>query len=100
MPIISVSVDPRRDTSKAITTFLRAHDMTGRMQYLVGSAAQLGRTWAAWNVGSQKDAGNPEFVAHSALVYGISASGKVTTIYPADFKPADIAHDIPLLARR
>lgn len=70
------------------------------MQYLVGSAAQLGRTWAARNVRSQKDASNPEFVAHSALVYGISASGKVTTIYPADFKPADIAHDIPLLARR
>jgi protein SCO1/2 len=98
--IISVSVDPRGDTPKTVADFLRVHDMTGRMQYLLGSAKQLGRTWKAWNVGSEKDASSPEFVAHSALVYGISASGKLTTVYPANFKPADIAHDVPLLAKR
>jgi len=98
--IISVSVDPRGDTPKTVGDFLRVHDMTGRMQYLLGSARELGRTWKAWYVGSEKDASNPEFVAHSALVYGVSASGKLTTIYPANFKPADIAHDVPLLAKR
>jgi protein SCO1 len=98
--IISVSVDPRGDTPKTVADFLRVHDMTGRMLYLIGSATQLGRTWKAWNVGSEKDASSPEFVAHTALVYGISASGKLTTIYPANFKPADVAHDVPLLAKR
>lgn len=98
--IISVSVDPRGDTPKTVATFLRVRDMTGRMQYLLGSANTLGRTWKAWLVGSQKDVGHPEFVAHSALVYGVSASGKLMTIYPANFKPADIAHDAPLLATR
>jgi len=98
--VIAVSVDPRGDTPKAVADFLHVHEMTGRMEYLLGSARHLGRTWKAWNVGSQKDASNPEFVAHSALVYGVSASGKLTTIYPANFKPADIAHDVPLLARR
>ena len=72
--------------------------MTGQMQYLVGSAGQLAPVWKAWNVGSQQDATNPEFVAHSALVYGVSASGKLMTIYPANFKPADIVHDVPKLA--
>jgi protein SCO1/2 len=97
---IAVSVDPRGDTPKAVTTFLRQHDMTGRMQYLLGSRRQLARTWKAWNVGSQKDAQNPEFVAHSALVYGITASGKVATLYPANFKPSDVVHDVKLLAAR
>jgi cytochrome oxidase Cu insertion factor (SCO1/SenC/PrrC family) len=74
--------------------------MTGRMQYLLGSRTQLARTWKAWNVGSQKDVQNPEFVAHSALVYGITASGKLATLYPANFKPSDVVHDVSLLARR
>jgi protein SCO1/2 len=97
---IAVSVDPRGDTPKAVSTFLRQHDMTARMQYLIGSQTQLARTWKAWNVGSQADAQNPELVAHSALVYGITASGKLATLYPANFKPSDVVHDVSLLASR
>jgi cytochrome oxidase Cu insertion factor (SCO1/SenC/PrrC family) len=67
------------------------------MQYLLGSVDQLARTWSAWNVGSKRDAASPQFVAHSALVYGIAASGKLTTIYPANFQPSQIVHDVPLL---
>jgi hypothetical protein len=32
-------------------------------------------------------------------VYGISATGKIMTAYPANFAPAEIAHDVPILAR-
>jgi protein SCO1/2 len=95
--MLAISVDPKGDTPSAVAAFLRAHRMVGRMQYLVGSAAQLGRVWAAWNVGSERDAGSPELVDHSALVYGISATGELMTIYPADFKPADLVHDTSLL---
>ena len=96
--IIAVSVDPRGDTPRAVATFLAQHQMTGRMQYLVGSASQLARAWSAWGVGSERDAQQPELVNHSGLVYGITASGKQATIYAANFRPADIAHDVPLLA--
>jgi protein SCO1 len=95
--MLAISVDPRGDTPSAVAAFLRAHRLVGRMQYLVGSAAQLGRVWAAWNVGSQRDAASPELVDHSALVYGISAKGALVTVYPADFKPSDLVHDTPLL---
>ena len=80
--------------------FLKDHQMTGRMQYLIGSAPQLARVWSAWGVGSERDAQQPELVNHSGLVYGITASGKQATIYAANFQPADIAHDVPLLASR
>jgi protein SCO1/2 len=96
--IIAVSVDPRGDTRAAVAAFLARHEMTGRMQYLIGSAAELGRVWAAWNVGSERDAQQPQLVNHTGLVYGISASGKIRTLYSSNFKPSDIVHDVPLLA--
>ena len=98
--VIAVSADPRGDTPSTVATFLREHELTGQMQYLIGSTDQLGRTWSAWKVGSKRDAVNPTLVAHSALVYGVSASGTLTTIYPANFKPRQIIHDVPLLASR
>jgi protein SCO1 len=96
--LIAVSVDPRGDTRAAVAKFLREHELLGRMQYLVGSHAQLVRTWAAWGVGSQQDVGQPQLVAHSALVYGVGAGGDLRTVYPSSFEPRQIAHDVPLLA--
>jgi protein SCO1 len=96
--IIAVSVDPRSDTPKAVAAFLARHQMTGRMQYLIGSAHELARVWHAWGVGSEQDAQQPQFVNHTGLVYGISASGRRTTVYAANFIPAELAHDVPLLA--
>ena len=98
--VIAVSVDPRGDTPAAVARFLQTHEMTGRMQYLIGSARELARTWSAWSVGSKREVGQPDLVAHDALVYGVSASGRLTTVYPASFEPSQIAHDVPLLAKR
>ncbi len=96
--IIAVSVDPRGDTVRAVAAFLARHKMTGRMLYLTGSAHELAHVWKAWGVGSERDAQQPQFVNHSGLVYGISASGKRTTVYASNFIPAELAHDVPLLA--
>ena len=98
--IIAVSVDPKGDTPKAIASFLARHEMTGRMQYLVGSAHELSKVWKAWGVGSETDAQKPQFVNHSGLVYGVTGTGKRLTIYASNFRPSDIAHDVPLLAAR
>jgi protein SCO1 len=96
--VIAISVDPRGDTPASVAAFLRQHGMLGRMQYLIGSSSELARTWAAWSVGSSREVGQPDRVAHSALVYGIGASGRITTLYPAGFAPSQIVHDVPKLA--
>jgi protein SCO1 len=96
--IIAVSVDPRGDTRSAVAAFLARHHMTGRMLYLTGSAHELASVWKAWGVGSERDAQQPQFVNHSGLVYGISASGRRTTVYASNFIPGELAHDVPLLA--
>jgi protein SCO1 len=96
--VIAVSVDPRGDTPAAVASFLHRRGVFGRMQYLVGNQHELARVWKAWGVGSERDAGDPELVNHSGLVYGISATGKVTTLYAANFRPQEVVHDAPLLA--
>jgi protein SCO1/2 len=96
--VIAVSVDPRGDTPTAVASFLQRHGVAGRMQYLIGSAKELARVWKAWGVGAEQDAQQPQLVNHSGLVYGISAQGKVTTLYAASFTPQEIVHDVPLLA--
>jgi protein SCO1/2 len=97
--IVAVSVDPRGDTRPVVAKFLKERGMSGRMLYLTGSAHELGRVWSAWGVGSERDAKDPEFVDHSAAVYGVDASGRWRTVYLGDtWKPSEIAHDAPLLA--
>ncbi len=96
--IIAVSVDPRGDDRQTVTKFLAAHEMTGRMQYLIGDAKELAGVWKEWGVGSERDASNPDLVEHSGLVYGITGSGTRAVLYSASFKPAAVAHDVPLLA--
>jgi protein SCO1 len=96
--VIAVSVDPRGDTPKTVARFLATHLVTGRMQYLIGSLHELAPTWKAWYVGSERDAEHPELVNHTGLVYGVSASGKITTLYASSFTPSEIAHDARLLA--
>jgi protein SCO1/2 len=98
--IIAVSVDPRGDTPKAVAAFLARHEMTGRMQYLTGTAHELARVWQAWGVGSERDVQQPQFINHTGLIYGITGSGKRLTLYASNFQPSEIAHDVPLLAAR
>ncbi len=98
--IVAVSVDPHGDTAGTVAAFMRAHQLAGEGRYLVGSAGLLVPVWKAWNVGSERDVSRPDLVSHSALIYGISASGRLYTIYPANFAPEQIIHDVkPLLSR-
>ena len=46
LQIIAVSTDPRGDTPKTVAKFLKEHQMTGRMKYLIGSQKQLGSVWS------------------------------------------------------
>jgi protein SCO1 len=100
LQIIAVSVDPKGDTPKTVKRFLALHRMTGRMQYLIGSRPTLERTWRAWHIeaASKPTKKNPDAVEHSALIYGINGAGKITTLYPSNFSPRMIVHDVPLLA--
>jgi protein SCO1/2 len=95
--ILAVTVDPRRDTPSAIRSFLRVRGALGRMDYLLGSMPALKRTWKDWDVAVS--AGRNKLTnGHSSIIYGITASGRIAVVYPSNFTPAQIIHDVPLLA--
>jgi protein SCO1/2 len=96
--VIGVTTDPEHDTPAAVSGFLSRHKMIGRMQYLVGNRAALMPVWRRWHISAPKPNAK-DVVGHTALVYGISATGKIMTVYPANFAPAQVAHDVPILAR-
>jgi len=95
--LIAVSVDPIGDTPATVARFVSNHELTGEMKYGIGNRPQLARVWSAWGVGTQRTK-NPEVIEHTALIYGIDASGKIVTVYPASFTPGQIVHDVPRLA--
>jgi protein SCO1/2 len=98
--ILAVSVDPEGDTAMAVNAFLKAHRITRRIRYLIGSRRELERVWSDWSIVSKRSPrrNDPDFVEHSAMVYGIDARGRITTLYPTSFDPRQIAHDVPILA--
>jgi protein SCO1 len=95
--MLAVSTDPRGDTPRNVSKFLRLRRMTGRMDYLIGSSAELRPVWKRWSIAAKR--GKHGLVAHSSLVYGISAKGKLISIYPSNFAPSDIVHDVPILEK-
>ena len=99
LQIIAVTTDPAGDTPAAIAAFLSARNMTGRMLYLLGSAPAAKVVWTAWHVEATPDAQDASLINHTAAVFGVGASGKLTTVYASNFKPSDIVHDVPLLAQ-
>jgi hypothetical protein len=95
----SRAVDPRGDTPATVKAFLVAHEMTGRMEYLIGSFRQLAPVWRAYGVEVQASPDKREdTLGHSAFLYGITGRGSAQVLYPPTFDPTWIVHDAPLLA--
>lgn len=92
--VVAVSVDPRGDTRRNVTAFLRRQGMAGRMLWLVGTRRELEPVWDRWGIATRIPRDNPELVEHAAPVYGVDASGRIAKVYPLQFTPREIAEDI------
>jgi protein SCO1/2 len=97
MQVVAVSVDPKGDTPSYVNKFIASHDMTGRMEFLLGSKRELIPVWKKYGVQVQGSPDDRE-VGHSAFVYGVTGKGAALALYPSNFQPKWIAHDVPLLA--
>lgn len=99
LQVVAVSVDPRGDTPATVKAFLASHEMTGRMEYLIGTRKELAPVWRAYGVQVEASPDKREqTVGHSAFLYGITGHGKVLVLYPPTFDPSWVVHDAPLLA--
>jgi protein SCO1/2 len=63
--VIGISVDPANDTPKRAQSFLLNQGMTGRMDFLLGTRAQLQPVWRAFAIQPQQR--NLEHTSHTVL---------------------------------
>jgi protein SCO1/2 len=93
---IAVSVDPDRDTPKAVQEFSAAHGLAAHWYYLVGGRAQLSPVWAAYGIGVQ--AGSTT-VTHNDAVYLIDARGRERVLLHSENLALNLANDLRALLR-
>jgi protein SCO1/2 len=93
---IAVSVDPDRDTPKAVQEFSTAHGLAANWYYLVGGRAQLSPVWAAYGIGVQ--AGSTT-VTHNDAVYLIDARGRERVLLHSEDLATDLTNDLRALVK-
>ena len=93
-PAVAVAVDPPRDTPARARAFLAEQRMTGRLDFALGTRAELEPVWEGFAAEPQR--ANLE---HSGRLVLVDPQGVQRVSFPIDqVTPDRIAHDLRLLA--
>lgn len=93
VPVVGVSVDPANDTPASAKAFLAKQFMTGRMDFLLGSRAELEPVWKAFGVAPQTKGRE-----HSAGVVVVDGEGRQRVGFPASqLTPEGLTADLKRL---
>ena len=93
LPVVGVSVDPATDTRRLASAFLLEQQMTGRMEFLLGTRAQLAPVWKAFGIRPQESR-----LEHSAHVVLADRRGLQRIGFPFDHLTEEgLAHDLARL---
>lgn len=88
--VLGVSVDPANDTPASARGFLADQFMTGRMEFLLGSRAELQPVWDAFGIAPQRDGKE-----HSAGIVLVDGDGRQRIGFPASqLTVASLEHDL------
>jgi len=95
VPALAIAVDPPNDTEGSARRFLSKARMLGRMDFVLGSRAELQPLWKAYAI--QPQAKDQE---HQARIVLVDPSGFQRVGYPLEqATPERIAHDVRVLER-
>jgi protein SCO1/2 len=96
MPTLFVSTDPQADTTASVKRFLNETSLTGRVEYLAGTPAQLRPVWHAYGI-PPASAGKAASEAATTVLL-IDRSGAERVGFGLEqITPEGLAHDIRLL---
>jgi len=93
---IAVSVDPDRDTPKAVQDFSASHGLNSNWYYLVGGRTQLSPVWAAYGIGVQAGSST---VTHNDAVYLIDARGRERVLLHSEDLATALTNDLRALLK-
>lgn len=87
-----ISVDPARDTPKALANYLSNPSFPRRVLGLTGSEPQVAEAAKAYKVYYQKAAGGADYqVNHSTFTYLMNPKGRFACVIPYNASPQEIA---------
>lgn len=95
VPALAIAVDPPRDTPERARRFLAKQRATGRLDFVLGSRAELRPLWKGFAI-------QPQSVTkeHQARFTLVDARGFQRVGYPgSEATPERLAHDLRLLER-
>jgi protein SCO1/2 len=96
--VLIVSADPAADTPAHIRSFLEEVSLSGRVEYLTGSEAQLRMVWRDYHV-VPASAGRREFDPHATVLL-IDGVGRERVLFEREqLTPESLSHDIAKLQR-
>ena len=90
--VLAVSVDPRGDTRAAVRRYIASKGLLPQFRYLIGTKAELAKTWAAWHVLSVRQ--SPELVDHVAYTALVDPTGKQRVLYDSKLTSTQVLHDL------
>ncbi|HEY6962553.1 MAG TPA: SCO family protein [Gaiellaceae bacterium] len=93
--VLAVSVDPKGDTPAAVRAYEKRMRLLPQFHYLIGSRAQLHRTWTAWHVAAVRS--RPDLVDHVAYTALIDPQGRERLLYDSSVHASQIVHDLRVL---
>jgi protein SCO1 len=95
VPALAIAVDPPRDTPERAQAFLAKQRATGRVDFVLGSRAELRPLWDGFHIRPQSVTAE-----HQARFTLVDAQGFQRVGYPgSEATPERLAHDLRLLER-
>jgi protein SCO1/2 len=96
VPALAIAVDPPNDTPRSARKFLAEQRVSGRLDFVLGSRAELRPVWHGFGVRPQRVREE-----HNAQITLVDARGIQRVGYPgSQATPERLAHDLALLERR
>jgi protein SCO1/2 len=93
VPALAVSVDPMADTPAHVRSFLHTTSLTGRLEYLTGSPAELRAVWRAYRV-VPASAGEGAYERGAFVLLLDRAGAERVNFSLEELTPEGLAHDV------
>ncbi len=102
--VVFVTTDPWRDTRSVLRRWLDRFSpsfvgLTGTPTQIAGAEVRVGMPISRREPAKKSDHVGGYSVNHFAAVFAYGRDGRLETLYPSQVPPADIAADLPVLAK-
>ena len=93
---VTISANPRDDTSPSVRAFLRRHRATDEIRYLNAPENELRRVWDAYQVLSASESGDADTHSAPVRIYDRTGRWLATQHAGADLSVDALVHDLSL----